>query len=184
MEVTDVVGRGDDPSGYESLARRVTGDAILYAGLGDAYTGPLLDELGGSRPGALLLGASALATTAPAGLPALLVVKPALPAAVYGPDAQRILGRLRRSEGAEMPPEALYGYESMKVVLDAMDAAAPAAGDRAAVLRAALEPRRRRGVTGAYRVLPSGGVSRGRLGWYRRGEDGLSYLGRAGTQAR
>ena len=57
---------------------------------------------------------------------------------------------------AETRPEALYGYDAMSLVLDAIDAAGP---DRAKVVAEALRPRERRGVTGTYKVRSDGSVA-------------------------
>jgi ABC-type branched-subunit amino acid transport system substrate-binding protein len=65
----------------------------------------------------------------------------------------------------------------MRVVLDALAAAGPDAGDRAAVARAALAPRQRRSAIGTYRVLRSGDVAPARFGAYRHSASGLRYLG-------
>jgi hypothetical protein len=65
----------------------------------------------------------------------------------------------------------------MRVVLDAVLAAGAGAGDRAAVVRAALAPGMRRSVIGDYRVLRSGDVAPARFGAYRHTGAGLRYLG-------
>jgi ABC-type branched-subunit amino acid transport system substrate-binding protein len=62
--------------------------------------------------------------------------------------------------GAGERPEALYAYDAMALVLDAVRRAG---ADRAAVVRAALAPRSVRGVTGPYRVGRGGDVARPRL---------------------
>jgi ABC-type branched-subunit amino acid transport system substrate-binding protein len=73
--------------------------------------------------------------------------------------------------------EALYGYEAMRVVLDAMSASGADAGDRVAVARAALAPRARRSVIGAYRVLPGGDVAPVGFGAYEHSATATRYLG-------
>ena len=59
------------------------------------------------------------------------VVSPMLPARQYPPAGRRILRAARREAGAAPPVEALYGYESMRVVLEALRAAGGRATDRA-----------------------------------------------------
>ena len=62
-------------------------------------------------------------------------------ARVPAPRARSVLDRIARA-GRRVPPvEALYGYESMRLVLEAIDRAGPRAGDRAAVVREALRAR-------------------------------------------
>jgi ABC-type branched-subunit amino acid transport system substrate-binding protein len=79
---------------------------------------------------------------------------------------------------------ALYGYEAMRVVLDAIAAAGADAGDRAAVVRAALAPRERRSVIGSYQVLATGDISPARFAGYRRSALQLRYLGERPPAAR
>ena len=183
LDVVDVVeARG--PSGYPGLARKLAQeqpDAVIYTGLGDARSGALLAALSRALPGVPLYGSSALATAEPTppGLPPVAVVKPALPASAYSPAARRVLARLSRS-GRPATPEALYGYEAMTLILDALDEAGSDSDDRPVVARAALTPRVRRSVLGEYRVLPGGDISTARFGAYRRDAQALDFLGLRG----
>jgi branched-chain amino acid transport system substrate-binding protein len=186
LTVQEGVEAGNDPTTYPQLARRLQAerpDAVIYTGLGDARAGALLAAIERAMPGVPVYAGSAFATAAPPppGVAAVGAVKPALAASAYGPRARRLLARMSRQRGAPVAPEALYGYEAMRVVLDAVDAAAPAAGDRAAVTRAALAARLRRSALGDYRVLRGGDVSTRRFGSYRRTASGA--LGYAGTRS-
>ena len=117
-----------------------------------------------------------LAQPTPPGMPPTAVVKPALAASAYGPRARRVLARISRQRGAPSTPEALYGYEAVRVVLDAI-AATGGGADRTAVAQAALAPRARRSVLGPYRVVRGGDVSTVRFGAYRRDARSLTFLG-------
>jgi ABC-type branched-subunit amino acid transport system substrate-binding protein len=88
-----------------------------------------------------------------------------------------VLARLEAPRAPAPRAEALYGYEAMRVVLDAIAAAGSDEGDRAAVARAALQARPRGSVIGDYRVLPAGEVSTARFGAYRQSGSRLRYLG-------
>jgi ABC-type branched-subunit amino acid transport system substrate-binding protein len=99
-----------------------------------------------------------------------------LPPSEYGPRARRVLARLRAHRVGTPGAAALYGYEAMRLVLDAI-AHSGGDGDRGAVARAGLEPRSRRSVIGDYRVLGNGEVSTTRFGAYRESAMGLRYLG-------
>jgi branched-chain amino acid transport system substrate-binding protein len=178
----------DDPSAFPALARKLAvarPDAVLYTGLGDAASGPLLAAIGRALPGVPVYVGSGLATAAPLppGLPPLAAVKPALAASAYGPRARALLARIGRRSGGPVTPEALYGYESMRVVLSALNRAGRRSGDRAAVVHAAFTPGRRRSVLGDYRVLGSGDVSTGRFGTYLRDRGAFDYLGRRASPA-
>jgi len=111
------------------------------------------------------------------GGPAAEVLKPAAPASAYGRRGRAVLRRLRLQSGSPVAPEALYGYDAMQLVLDAIRAAGRHAGDRAAVARAALQPRVRRSVLGDYRVEASGDASAARFAGYRRAGGRLVFLG-------
>jgi branched-chain amino acid transport system substrate-binding protein len=158
-------------------------DAVVYTGLGDPNAGLLLAAVERALPGVPLYGSSALATAAPApaGLPPVAVLSPFLPPSRYGPRARRLLARLPARPLAPAGATGLYGYEAMRVVLDALRASGRQAGDRVAVARAALVPRVRKSAIGDYRVLSSGDVSTARFGAYRRSATQLRYLGERGA---
>lgn len=147
----------------------------------DARRG-LVDDLVRKRPSAILLAAAetaaarALLADLARRLPAVPVVagpplaarrgrgrRPARTTAITGVLPARLQparGRsLLRSLG-QRAPEALYGYDAMRLVLDAIETAGP---DRRKVVAAALRPRRRTGVTGRYAVGRDGAVAGRRL---------------------
>jgi branched-chain amino acid transport system substrate-binding protein len=180
--VTGLVEPHDDPATFDEFATRLARDrpdAVIYTGLGDAASGPLLAAIRRALPGTRLFGSSALASAmpAPAGLPEVQVLSPFLPTSEYGPRARRVLARIEPLPVGATGAEALYGYEAMRVVLDAIAATGTDAGDRVAVARAALAPRSRRSVIGDYGVLATGDVTTARFGAYRRSATEFRYLG-------
>ena len=70
--------------------------------------------------------------------------------------------------------EALYGYDAMRLALDAIETGGP---DRSKVVAAALRPRERSGVTGRYSVRRDGAVRGRRLAIVDLGHDRLSVRG-------
>ena len=166
---------------YRDLARDVAArapDAVIYTGLGDPSGDRALAALGRALPGASLYGSSALALSPGGGqAPRADVLKPAAPASRYGRRARQVLRRLAAQRGASVSPEALYGYDAMRLVLDALDAAAPHAGDRAAVVREALRPRPRRSLVGREPVAATGDTAAPRFAGYRRTDGRLVFLG-------
>ncbi len=179
---TDGAEAHDDPTTYPALAEKLAQqrpDAVIYTGLGDSHSGALLAAIRRELPGVPLYGGSALATASPppAALPPVAVVKPALALSAYGPRARRLVARIARERGGPVGPEALYGYEAMRIVLEAIAEARPDAGDRAAVARAALRPRTRESVLGRYRISAAGDVSTTRFGGYRRTGARLAWEG-------
>ncbi len=76
-------------------------------------------------------------------------------------EGRRLLDRLRETSGpAVARPEAVYGYEAMRLVLDAIRAGG---ADRANVIREALRIRERRSPLGPYRVRATGEVDTARF---------------------
>src|SRR3954447_8480345 len=177
LPVTELAEPHDDPATYADFAKKIAAkrpDAIVYTGLGDANAGPLLSALTRALPQARLFASSALAMASPrpAGLPDVALLSPLLPARTYGPRARRVLKATVTNE-----VEALYGYEAMRVVLDAIASAGPDARDRAEVARQALTPRARQSVIGPYRVLAGGDRAPMRFGEYEHSSRGTRYLG-------
>ena len=171
IDVVDVEEAHDDPANYPSLAQRValtSPDALIYTGLGDRDAGQLLTAMRRAMPAVPLFGGSDLATSwpLPASLPAVSVVKPALPVAQYGSRARRVIERIGRSSHTRAGPEALYGYEAMALVLGAIRTAGHGAA-RAAVVRAAMAAGARNSVIGRYGTDGRGDVSTTRFGGYR-----------------
>jgi branched-chain amino acid transport system substrate-binding protein len=182
LPVTDLVEPRDDPATFDDFARKLAvkrPDVVLYTGLGDATAGALLNAIRRALPGARLFGSSALAHAAPSpvDLPEVELLTPLLPARGYGPRARGVLSRIGSQPRGLTGVQALYGYEAMRVVLDSIAAAGAGGGDRSAVARAALAPKRRVSVIGPYSVLATGDVSTTRFGAYRRSAAGFRFLG-------
>jgi branched-chain amino acid transport system substrate-binding protein len=159
----------DDPGSYDDLAKDILErhpGAVLYLGVAGESAGPLVAALRRGQANIEVVGSSGLAARSPLVDPGAVTALDAVrPAADYGPRALRILRRLARQRGAPVPPEALYGYESMRLVLDSIRAGGPS---RVAVVRAALAPRTRRSAIGTYAIGPSGDVDTTRFAVYRR----------------
>ena len=155
------------PSIVQLLAERRP-QAVIYAGVAAPGTEALLGGIARRMPGVPVFCASGLA---PAGRPpagvagAVEVVSPYRPLSTYPAAGRRLLGRLPPSARRV---EALYGYEAVRRVLDAIRSTGGRRGaTRAAVVRAALAPGARRSPIGRYRVRRGGDVSEDRLAVYR-----------------
>jgi branched-chain amino acid transport system substrate-binding protein len=137
-------------------------DAVVYAGIAGPGTGRLLAAIDQRLPGVPVYATAGVLARDPA-LP--IPVAPervealgAIPPASRMPaDGRRVLRTIARADGpARARPEALYGYEAMRLVLDALRSAGP---DRRAVMRAALAIRTRDSVIGRYEIRATGDVS-------------------------
>ncbi|HEX8054521.1 MAG TPA: ABC transporter substrate-binding protein [Thermoleophilaceae bacterium] len=168
---------------HEAVARDVAErrpGAVLLTALAGRDTDLTVAALRRVLPAAPLLATSAVAPDPPDGVDFL---DPRLPAREYGAAAGRILRRLERAAGAPVGPAALYGYEAMRLVLDAVDRAGARPGDRAAVLRAAAGPRPVDDVLGRYFLAPDGDVSTSAFGAYRSERGRVRALGVRSAEA-
>jgi len=85
-----------------------------------------------------------------------LIGTPILPSGDYPPVAQRVLGDYQRAFGVRPQAYALYGYETMSVVLAAIRAAGARGNDRHTVVDEFFATRNRDSVIGRYSIKPSG----------------------------
>jgi branched-chain amino acid transport system substrate-binding protein len=99
------------------------------------------------------------------------VTRPPLALSDYPPASRRFLASFRGVYGYTPAPDALYGYEAMRAVLDAIDRGEAAAGNAALtrpdVVRAFFRTRARGTVLGDYDIDPSGDTSLHQFGAYR-----------------
>ena len=147
----------------KEIATRRPGALLLTAEAGED-AGLAVAALRQALPSVALLGTSALAADPPAGVDYL---DPHLPAREYGAGARRILRRLERRAGMPVGVEALYGYEAMRLVLDAVERAHARPGAREEVVRAAVGPRRVDELLPPYFLAPGGDVNTSVFAAYR-----------------
>ncbi|HXW58776.1 MAG TPA: branched-chain amino acid ABC transporter substrate-binding protein [Solirubrobacteraceae bacterium] len=135
--------------------------AVFLAGDPGEGAAALLRQLYSADPGLWLLGASSLteegftAQLGPAAQRTLLTT-PLLPVDLYPPAARRVLSDYRRVFGAAGEAEALYGYEAMSVVLDAIRRAGVYGGDRQTVIERFFATSERSSVIGSYSMQANG----------------------------
>jgi ABC-type branched-subunit amino acid transport system substrate-binding protein len=164
IETGGAVEDRDEPQDVRSLAENVAGerpDAVVYSGTAGTTFAALLAAFSRELPAVPVLGGTGLAAggAPPGGPDRVAWLQPVRPESAYPREARRLL---RRLDGA--PPEALYGYESIRVVLDAVERVG---ADRRAVARSVLTPGPRRSPLGRYRVLRGGDVSEERLALFQ-----------------
>jgi len=143
--------------------------AVFLAGGEGKGTAALWRDLHAAAPRLLLLGSSAMVSesfTSQIGAAAAntYVTTPVLPARLYPSAAQRVLADYRRTFGAEASPYALYGYEAMTAVLDAIRSAGARGNDRQMVIDRVLATSKRNSVIGRYSIEPDGETTLSRYG--------------------
>jgi branched-chain amino acid transport system substrate-binding protein len=146
-------------------------DAVVLAFARDRFTSEMLAALSRGLPRAELITGSGILVGQPlvaqegSTPPPLESVAPQPP-----PGPSRLLRRIAHTQGPQLAaPAALWGYEAVRVVLDAIRRAQrngrPA--DRADVVRAALTPRVRKSPIGTYQVRRTGTVAGLPMALYR-----------------
>jgi len=143
--------------------------AVLVAAEAGAGTVALWQQLHSADPRLLLLGVSTMASeafTSQLGAAAVstYITTPLLSARMYPPSARHVFDAYRRTFASEATPEALYGYEAMNLVLDAIRAAGARGNDRQLIIDRVLATRERRSVLGRYSIKPSGETTLTRYG--------------------
>jgi branched-chain amino acid transport system substrate-binding protein len=170
-------------AGEAEKIARAKPDAVFFAGGAQTGTAALWRALHRAEPKLLLLGTSALEEPAFTGAigaagSQTYLTTPILPLADYPPPAARVLADYRRRFGGRPGPYALYGYEAMSVVLDAIRRAAERGNDRQTVIDRFFQTKDRHSVLGAYSVLASGETTLSRYG-VDRVSDGRAVFYRA-----
>ncbi len=161
--------------------------AVFLAGTEGAGTAALWRELYEAAPQLDLLASSsidpeAFAARVGAAAANTYIATPMLPDTLYPGSAQQVLDRYRSVFGAQGGPYALYGYEAMTLVLNAVSASGPRGDDRQTVIDRVFTTRDRRSVLGRYSIEADGEstlsryavdrVLKGRLVFYRSFEAG------------
>jgi branched-chain amino acid transport system substrate-binding protein len=176
METVDAKDLTDDPETVVDLVADLAEkqpDAVVLALARDRNTSELLAALGRALPQAHLMAGGGVLVGQPLvaaqGAPQV-TLEAVAPAPPEGRFATRTLKRIAREQGSELAQSpALWGYESMRLVLDAIEGAqgGDKPAERAGVVRAALNAGVRRSPIGTYEVLRTGAVDGIPLALYR-----------------
>jgi branched-chain amino acid transport system substrate-binding protein len=152
---------GGSYTGEAEKVARAGPQAVFYSGRGSEGAAQLWRALHAADPRLALLGASSTVLESftsqlgPAASSTYLTT-PVLAPSLYPPAGQRVLAEYRREFGSEGSGYALYGYEAMSLVLNAIRRAGSHGNDRQAVIAKLLGTRDRDSVLGRYSVQPNG----------------------------
>jgi branched-chain amino acid transport system substrate-binding protein len=143
--------------------------AVFIAGGAGPGMVALWRQLHNADPRLLLLGSSGMvsesfASEIGAASGSTYLTTPVLAPDRYPRSAARVLEHYRRHFGGEPGPYALYGYEAMSVVLDAIRRAGSRANDRQAVIDRFFSVRNRDSVLGRYSIEANGETTLSRYG--------------------
>ena len=143
--------------------------AVFFAGGSGAGAVALWRQLHAADPRLLLLGSSTMVNepfTSQIGEAAAstYLTTPVLATGLYPPPSARVLADYRREFGGEAGPYALYGFEAMSVVLDAIRAAGAHGNDRQRVIERFFALRNPNSVLGPYSIEADGETTLARYG--------------------
>jgi branched-chain amino acid transport system substrate-binding protein len=174
---------GFDPkaSNYRSLAAKIRGadpDCIADSQVVETNGVQVAKDLAAGVPDAKLFGPDGLAISSFAdpkegGIPASdasrwIVTVATLAPEEYPPAGRKFFSDYRKAyPGEEADPYAIYGYESMSLVLDAIKRAGAEGNSRERVLEELLGTRNRRSVLGTYSIDSTGDSTITDYGAYR-----------------
>jgi branched-chain amino acid transport system substrate-binding protein len=143
--------------------------AVVLASVAGPGTGRLLAAIDTRLPGVPVYATSGVLardrrTPIPDAPISVEALTPVLPRRELPPQGREIVRRAGRQGGAAAArPEAVYGYEAMRLILDAIEVGGR---DRARVTAAALGMRERRSALGRYRLRGTGDVDGERFALY------------------
>lgn len=144
-------------------------EAVFVAGGSQEGAATLWRELHAADAHLTLLGAASLlspafATEAGEIGDSAYLTDPVLPTDMYPPSAARVLADYRRTFDAEGNAYALYGYEAMTLVLDAVRSAGARGDNRQTVIDRVFATRERNSVIGRYSIEADGDTTLSRYG--------------------
>jgi branched-chain amino acid transport system substrate-binding protein len=177
IQVIDVVRLDphDGPADVASDARDLVADpapAVIYAGASTTAAVALLRAVADRDPGEALFATSGVADRELAiGLEAVTsdisVTSPLLPLSQRPPVARRVAAHYRQEFGSSTPAAALYGYEAMRSVLDAIRRAGHNRNDRQAVIDSYFHTAVADSVLGPYAIEARGDTTATTIGGFR-----------------
>jgi len=157
---------------FGDLGKKIEGagaDCAFYGGAADAGAVRLWRQLHAAVPDVKLFGPFSLATPAfakaigPAG-DVTYLTSPYLSPSQYPASAHAFYAAYEKAYGETAPPDAIYGYEAMNTVLQAIKDAGEKGNDRQAVVDAFFNIKNRDSVLGPYSIDTRGDTTLSRYG--------------------
>jgi branched-chain amino acid transport system substrate-binding protein len=151
------VSEGASYTGEAEKVAESGAEAVFFSGGGTVGAGQLWQALHRADPRLILLGSSST-LQAPftgslgAAASSTYITTPIMPPTLY-PRGRSVLSAYRRTYGRPGDAYALYGYDAMSLVLDAIRAAGARGNDRTVVAEQILRTRNRYSVLGVYSIL-------------------------------
>ena len=161
---------------------------MFFGGITDNNAVQLFKDLGAALPDATLWGPDGVAeSTFTNDIPADVAERTHITVATinpkdYGPKGQKFFEDFQAKYDQEViQPYAIYGFEAMDVILDAMERAGDSCNDRQAVIDEFYGTEAKEGVTGTYDIDDDGDVNLSQFGRSpRRGRRAVTDQDRPG----
>jgi branched-chain amino acid transport system substrate-binding protein len=158
---------GIDPkaANYRALAQTIKGksaDCIFFGGITQNNAVQLWKDLHAANPTAKLFGPDGVAESVFSGgigssaEKVTFVTNPTLDPKLYPPSGQEFFKSYKAKYGKDPEPYAIYGYEAMSVLLQAIQNAGDKGNDRQAVIDAFFQIKDRDSVLGKYSIDENG----------------------------
>jgi branched-chain amino acid transport system substrate-binding protein len=174
---------------YRSLASKVKGtgaQCFIYCGITANNAVQIFKDMAAALPDAALFGPEGVGETGffdpeEGGLPAnvarrVLITIPGVAPEEYPPAGKEFLKDYEAEYGEKSPDRyAVYGYEAMSLILDAIKRAGADGGDRAAVVDQLFATKDREGVFGTYSIDENGDITLTPYGAYRIKDGALVF---------
>jgi branched-chain amino acid transport system substrate-binding protein len=185
LEIKGDEGIDKNAANYRSLASKIKGtgaQCFIYAGITANNAVQIFKDVAAALPDAPLFGPEGVGESGffdpkDGGLPPdvakrVLITIPGVAPEEYPPAGKEFLQAYAAKYGEKSPDRyAVYGYESMSLLLDAIKRAGDNGNDRAAVVDALMSTKDREGVFGKYSIDKNGDITLTPYGVYRI-EDG------------
>ena len=177
--------RGRNARSIAARVRRSRAGAMVYGGITQNGAARLFGAVHRRNRRALLVGSDGVAESGfterlrGAARTRTRIMVATLPPSAY-PAAQAVVQALRERDGGRDPdPYALYGYEAMSLVLDAINRAGTKSRDKLEVGRQLFATRDRDSILGRYSIDRNGDTTLQTYGVYRVGSGGALEFERA-----
>jgi branched-chain amino acid transport system substrate-binding protein len=189
LQINGDEGIDKNAANYRSLAQKIKGtgaQCFIYAGITANNAVQIFKDIAAALPTARLLGPEGVGESGffdpkDGGLPPdvakrVLITIPGVAPEEYPPAGKQFLKDYSAKYGETSPDRyAVYGYESMNLLLEAIKRAGDNGGDRAAVADQLLATKNRKGVFGTYSLDSNGDITLTPYGIYKIKDGALAF---------
>ena len=189
LEIKGNDGIDKNAANYRSLGAKIKGtgaQCFIYCGITANNAVQLFKDMAVALPDGALLGPEGVGETgffdssegglSPDVASRTLITIPGVAPEEYPPAGREFLKAYEAEYGEKNPDRyAVYGYESMSLLLDAIKRAGENGGDRAAVVDQLLATKDREGVFGTYSIDENGDITLTPYGVYKIKDDQLVF---------